>query len=264
MTVFLSYSRRDAELVNRIYRDLLAQGIQVWMDRNAIEAGSLWRTSIVDGIKGCRVFLLIVSAASQQSRNVAKEVSLAESNGKPIVPLKIDDTPILADFGYSLAGIQFVDMNHKGYKDSLLEILNAIQRLASAPAIAVPRSAAPDLAKPPFAGLAIQQPLLGQTAVNPNDRSGAVLPEASVEQSREALSGEQESATLISQESLAGLHQVVAEELGPIVQLLWSEDFARDLLSQPQAIKAKLLTLGVPEATAFRLRCRLEPFLRSG
>ena len=76
MSIFLSYSRRDADLANRLYQDLQARGLQVWMDRDAIQAGTLWRTSIVDGIRNCRVFLLVVSTASQQSSNVAKEVSL--------------------------------------------------------------------------------------------------------------------------------------------------------------------------------------------
>jgi hypothetical protein len=59
---------------------------------------------------------------------------------------------------------------------------------------------------------------------------------------------------------LANLHAIISEELGPVVQLLWSETFAQDLLVQPEAMVAKLLSLGVPEATALRLRSRLQPF----
>lgn len=261
MTVFLSYSRRDVDLVNRLYDDLLARGIQVWMDRNAIEAGSLWRTSIVDGIQACRVFLLVVSAASQQSANVAKEVALAESNRKPIVPIKIDSTPIQPDFGYTLAGIQFVDMIRKGYAVSLTEILDAIQRLAAAPDPAVPQFAAPETAAPQAAGLAVQPQVSVESAAPPSDAAIASQRPNSAWQSQEAASANLEPGALINQETLSRMHQVVAEELGPIVQLLWSEQFARDLLIQPQAIVAKLVMMGVPEATALRLRKRLQPFL---
>ena len=130
MSIFLSYSRRDSELVCRLCGDLEASGLQVWMDRNDIEAGTHWRTSIVNGIESCKVFLLVVSAASQQSSNVAKEMSLAESNDKPILPVKIDDSPIQSDFSYSLAGIQFIDMPLKGYENSLLEVVRLVIKMA--------------------------------------------------------------------------------------------------------------------------------------
>lgn len=271
MSVFLSYSRRDADLVSRIYGDLESQGIQVWMDRQAIEAGSLWRTSIVDGIQSCQVFLLVVSEASQQSSNVAKEVSLAESNRKPILPLKIDATQIQPDFGYSLAGLQFVDMHRKGYENSLLELLQAIRRLAAEPESAGSLASGLPTAMPQINGAALaapqapdakpQPPALAEAAGQPE--MGDCSPQAAMlpRQSGTAPVEEQSHLTPLSHESMAGIQQLCSEELGPVVALLWSEDFGRDLLAKPEAIVAKLLGMGVPEATALRLRRRLQPFL---
>jgi hypothetical protein len=246
MSIFLSYSRRDSELVNRLYDDLRARGADVWMDRNAIEAGSLWRTSIVEGIQNCRVFLLVVSAASQKSKNVAKEVSLAESNGKPILPLKVDTSPIQPDFSYSLAGIQFIDMPQKGYDHSFLELVNVIQQLL--------------LTHPEHGEGPMQQ--LSRKAFSHQDDSLAAEPSPVIPPQTEGLaSSTPERSSLISDELLVSLEQVVAEELGPIVQLLWSRNFALDLLKRPAGIVAKLQDLGVPEEAAVRLRQRLQPFL---
>lgn len=248
MSIFLSYSRRDSELANRLYQDLQARGLQVWMDRDAIQAGTLWRTSIVDGIRNCRVFLLVVSTASQQSSNVAKEVSLAESNGKPILPLKIDDAPISPDFSYSLAGIQFVDMSLKGYENSLLELANAVQGL--------------------FQDFAGQPESLNQD-IRPHDNSDHMDSDAAEAAhlakppSQHLDGGSQASPVKFTDQYLAGLEQTLAEELGPIVQVLGSREFALDLIKQPTEIVAKLQALGVPLDAAVHLRQRLEPFLQS-
>ena len=258
MSIFISYSRRDSELVTRLYEDIQAQGLAVWMDRNAIEAGTLWRSSIVAGIEECRVFLLVVSAASQQSRNVAKELALAESNSKPILPVLIDKTPIQADFGYSLAGIQFVDMFRKGYADCLAEILAAIPRLSAEPASNAAAAASGVVTQP---GEMVAVVAHQDVAERQSSQAFASPPAAAApEEPPPARSGPQTSTSPLSCELLANLHAIISEELGPVVQLLWSETFAQDLLVQPEAMVAKLLSLGVPEATALRLRSRLQPF----
>ena len=258
MSIFISYSRRDSELVTRLYEDIQAQGLAVWMDRNAIEAGTLWRSSIVAGIEECRVFLLVVSAASQQSRNVAKELALAESNGKPILPVLIDKTPIQADFGYCLAGIQFVDMFRKGYADCLAEILAAIPRLSAEPASNAAAAASGVVTQP---GEMVAVVAHQDVAERQSSQTLASPPAAATpEEPPPARSGPQTSTSPLSCELLANLHAIISEELGPVVQLLWSETFAQDLLVQPEAMVAKLLSLGVPEATALRLRSRLQPF----
>lgn len=258
MSIFISYSRRDSELVTRLYEDIQAQGLAVWMDRNAIEAGTLWRSSIVAGIEECRVFLLVVSAASQQSRNVAKELALAESNSKPILPVLIDKTPIQADFGYCLAGIQFVDMFRKGYADCLAEILAAIPRLSAEPASNAAAAASGVVTQP---GEMVAVVAHQDVAERQSSQTFASPPAAAApEEPPPARSGPQTSTSPLSCELLANLHAIISEELGPVVQLLWSETFAQDLLVQPEAMMAKLLSLGVPEATALRLRSRLQPF----
>jgi hypothetical protein len=45
--VFISYSRRDTEVVEKIIAELEAAGIEVWVDREAIKAGKQWRKHIL-------------------------------------------------------------------------------------------------------------------------------------------------------------------------------------------------------------------------
>ncbi len=76
--IFISYSRKDQEFVDQLVADLEAHGVGVWVDRGDIVAGAAWRQQIVEGIKNCPVFLLVLSPNSIESGNVNRELTLAE------------------------------------------------------------------------------------------------------------------------------------------------------------------------------------------
>jgi hypothetical protein len=65
--VFLSYSRRDKEIVYKIYNALLAAGLRVWYDNNDIPGGADWKKRCQRGIRNTRLFIPILS------KNVEKE-----------------------------------------------------------------------------------------------------------------------------------------------------------------------------------------------
>ena len=80
--IFISYSRHDSDFVNRLVADLEGRDFSVWIDRSAIQGGDSWRKSIVDAISACDVFLIVISPNSVGSRNVTKEISMADERGK--------------------------------------------------------------------------------------------------------------------------------------------------------------------------------------
>jgi TIR domain-containing protein len=43
---FISYSREDAEFVDRLEADLRARGFDVWVDRRRLEGGRDWEQEI--------------------------------------------------------------------------------------------------------------------------------------------------------------------------------------------------------------------------
>ena len=55
--VFISYSRKDSEIVNRIVEILSAKGFCSWMDKDGIESGDAFKTVIVSAIENSGVFL---------------------------------------------------------------------------------------------------------------------------------------------------------------------------------------------------------------
>jgi len=124
--VFISYSRRDTEVVKQIAAQLEAADIQVWFDTEDIKAGKQWRKQIVEGIDTAEAFILNLSPDSAASDNVLKELNLAEEALDPFVlPIMLKEMKIPDEMRYQLAGKQFIAYHldqKRGVKDLIAEI----------------------------------------------------------------------------------------------------------------------------------------------
>lgn len=65
--VFLSYSRRDKDFVDKLRNALTAKGVRVWYDVNDIPGGLDWRDRINNGIRKTRLFIPVLT------RTITKE-----------------------------------------------------------------------------------------------------------------------------------------------------------------------------------------------
>ncbi len=131
MELFLSYSRSDSATGDRLRADLEAAGHHVWLDRDDIRGGEQWRASIANGIAAADRILLLMSPASLQSENVAREVSIADDLNKPILPLVLEDSEVPAEFQFLLAGVQTITFEGRAYKSALDELLRDLERPTS-------------------------------------------------------------------------------------------------------------------------------------
>lgn len=59
--VFLSYSRRDVSVIEKLYQALKAEGLNVWYDNTDIPKGAEWKSVIERGIKSTRLFIPFLS-----------------------------------------------------------------------------------------------------------------------------------------------------------------------------------------------------------
>lgn len=59
--VFLSYSRSDVDVAQRVKEALQANGLTVWFDKDSIPEGSDWRTAIENGIRNSRLFVPLLT-----------------------------------------------------------------------------------------------------------------------------------------------------------------------------------------------------------
>lgn len=96
--VFISYSRRDLNLVEKIRNEIeLSTGLECWMDLTGIESGSeMFVDAILEGIEKCKVFLFMLSEYSQESEYALKELKYAykksrKNNDKHVIIININN-----------------------------------------------------------------------------------------------------------------------------------------------------------------------------
>lgn len=65
--VFLSYSRRDQVIVDRLYKALTDAGVRVWYDKEDIPGAANWKQTFLKGVSDTRLFIPVLSI------NVEKE-----------------------------------------------------------------------------------------------------------------------------------------------------------------------------------------------
>jgi hypothetical protein len=85
--IFLSYSRRDSELMQRLRDDLRQAGFAVWTDEDLETGTPSWQRAIEAAIEEARCVVAILSPEAKQSKLVEIEVSIAEENGIRIFPV---------------------------------------------------------------------------------------------------------------------------------------------------------------------------------
>ena len=124
---FISYARLDSEIVDTLIMRLNKSGYRVWVDRKGIAGGEHWRQEIVDAIENCAVFILALSPNSVRSENVRKEVDLADSANRQIVPIELQPiTDLPAKLKYQLAGIQRINLA-TNFELGFRQVLDAIE-----------------------------------------------------------------------------------------------------------------------------------------
>lgn len=119
VSLFLSYAREDRAAADRV-RDQLVGYCEVFLDATSIPGGAEWEHAIESAVRNCKVFVPMVSAASNQSSWVAKESLLALSIGVPIVPLLLSGTLPLR-----LIDRQFIDFRG-GFDAGVADLLSAL------------------------------------------------------------------------------------------------------------------------------------------
>ena len=104
MNIFVSYSPADSELVSAIISILSSSNSALaYCDADSIRTGGRWREELGATIAEADVVLVFWCHHANTSYEVRKEFALALEQGKDILPLLLDATPLpskLADRRY--------------------------------------------------------------------------------------------------------------------------------------------------------------------
>ena len=98
--------------------------------KTAIQAGSLWRTRILEAIEGSSIVLLWATKNALSSREVAFEIGAAFAYKKPIIPCAVHISP--PDLPWSLSELQAVTLDTE---DGWRQLSNAIANMVEYPHI---------------------------------------------------------------------------------------------------------------------------------
>src|SRR5690349_1032841 len=103
--LFISYAHEDKALAKHIVEMLQAGGCDPWFDHKLV-AGHLWDQQLQDEIRGCDVFIYVLTPHSAKSEWCYWEFCEAVKLGKAIVPVMLRKAPL----NEYLNRIQHVDL----------------------------------------------------------------------------------------------------------------------------------------------------------
>lgn len=124
--IFISYRRSDRELVAHIVRKLEERGASVWYDAE-IEGGADWREIIVEALSSSDMLVIFFSEACNQSRQLKKELAIADDMEKPVIPILIEDTKPKGAYLYELADRNWL----QAYPDPMSHSKDIVDHLIS-------------------------------------------------------------------------------------------------------------------------------------
>jgi TIR domain-containing protein len=109
--IFLSYSRKDIQLMRRVRDDLQAAALRVWTDESLTPGTPSWKKAIETAIEGAKCLVVLLSPDSKQSEWVSKELDYARAQGLNLFPALVRGNERTA-VPFALIGSQWVDLQH--------------------------------------------------------------------------------------------------------------------------------------------------------
>ncbi|MCR5385274.1 MAG: toll/interleukin-1 receptor domain-containing protein [Saccharofermentans sp.] len=120
--VFISYSTKNKNVADAIVSDFEQHGIKCWYAPRDIVPGQEWVTAIKEGLSDARIFVLIYTNESNESRQVMNEVALAFNAGKTIVPFRLTEELMNNELEYYLTRVHWLDAITKPLNKNIEEL----------------------------------------------------------------------------------------------------------------------------------------------
>jgi hypothetical protein len=140
--LFISYSRENRELVERLRQELEQAGLSIWIDKEDLKVGSVnWEQVLRDAIEGASSVLVMVSPSSRRSPYVNAEIAVAKSAKKTIYPCFIEGESWVDSAPFELIMTQGLDLRGAAYQENLPQLILALQ--AHSPKQSIPEVSSP-------------------------------------------------------------------------------------------------------------------------
>ena len=133
--VFISYSRKDSEIADKLCKAMDKVGISYFIDRKGISGGEHFVKTISKEIISCKFFVFIGSSNAYQSKWTMKEVTFAfqEKGGNYIIPMLTDKSPLPIELRFLFTNVNVIQRDEDILKQAINALLRALGRSLSEP-----------------------------------------------------------------------------------------------------------------------------------
>ena len=127
--IFISHSSADAKVAADIVNFLEEQGIKCWISSRDIPHGANWPNEISKGIESCKIFLLVLSSNSNDSRHVEREIVLADEAHLEFMPFVTEDITPNHSIRYFFGKKQWINAFESSMEDSLSKLCTSVKNI---------------------------------------------------------------------------------------------------------------------------------------
>ncbi len=132
--VFISYRKEDKASADRICGALERDNIKCWIAPRDVPVGSEWAASIVQALKACSSFVLVLSSNSKNAKQISREAELADNAGLPIITVRIEDVEPPPELQYFLGNVQWLDAFGPNFDSAMDRLADVVRQSAGSPA----------------------------------------------------------------------------------------------------------------------------------
>lgn len=136
---FICHSSTDGREAMALAVALEGRGRSCWIAPRNIGAGTNYPHEIVEGIKRCPEFIIVLSEAAVRSDHILRELEMAVNQRKKIIPLRLAGVTLSNAVSYLLASVQWIEVSEDEWEKAPGSVADQIlggagSRLAYQPA----------------------------------------------------------------------------------------------------------------------------------
>jgi hypothetical protein len=127
--VYISYATRDRSAAHALRNALEQRAIRCWTPDTDLVPGTAWTDAITEAIRVSRVMVLLISATTETSTAVRREVAFALSQGSAVMPIRIDDVRPTGALAYDIGTRQWLDAFPPPFEQHLGKVADSVERV---------------------------------------------------------------------------------------------------------------------------------------
>ncbi len=124
--LFLSYSRKDKAVADAFYEAASGQGLTVWYDK-LLQGGQDWRQGIVEALTQSNALIILFSKESNASKQLIKELAVADDLGKLVIPVLIEDAKPEGAYLYEMSSRNWIAL----YPDPIRKMARLVEEVTT-------------------------------------------------------------------------------------------------------------------------------------